>query len=60
MTLVVVDEPQQGANSAPLKLAVTNSDLVMFRLHGQNTKVGPIQIVNGERHGPCIVMIAMN
>ncbi|BAP84938.1 hypothetical protein LOOC260_103640 [Paucilactobacillus hokkaidonensis JCM 18461] len=38
MTLVVVDEPQQGANSAPLKLAVTNSDLVMFRLHGQNTK----------------------
>lgn len=38
MTLVIVDEPQQGANSAPLKLAVTNHNLVMFRLHGQNTK----------------------
>lgn len=38
MTLVAVDEPQQGANSAPFKLAATNPGLVMLRLHGQNTK----------------------
>lgn len=38
MTLVVVDEPQQGANTAPFKPTVTDPDLVMFRLHGRNTK----------------------
>ncbi|WP_137597707.1 DUF72 domain-containing protein [Paucilactobacillus kaifaensis] len=38
MTFVVVDEPQQGANTAPFKPTFTDPDLVMFRLHGRNTK----------------------
>lgn len=37
-TLVAADEPHGTVTSVPFVLATTNPDLVMMRLHGQNTK----------------------
>ena len=37
-TLVAADEPHGTVTSVPFVLATTNPDLVMMRLHGQNTE----------------------
>lgn len=37
-TLVAADEPHETVTAVPFVLATTNPDLVMMRLHGQNTK----------------------
>ncbi|MDD6431672.1 MAG: DUF72 domain-containing protein [Lactobacillaceae bacterium] len=37
-TLVAADEPHGTVTSVPFVLATTNPDLVMLRLHGQNTE----------------------
>lgn len=37
-TLVAADEPNVGIASVPFVVATTNPDLVLFRLHGRNTK----------------------